>query len=1829
MLTSAAGTEMTVLLVIALQGPGTDATGGITATADHPPILATPTLSPAPAVGTPSTLSLSASDADLGTDPDETLSYVTMVLAGDVLVNGAAPKFANIGHTLSIQPLDATPIELLTFAVDSKYRADFWTVNLVPSTGMVTTGPQAPGYAHSVAGDHLDLVIVLAESGVVTYADTGAARIIPDDELAWLGGRIASLNLYPLTVNNVVQNDELLRVTLTSGVDRQFIVPEALIDAIDPTIDEDAPPLPTPTLDPTGQPSYAAGDVLTLTGANLDGASRLWLQSTTAGTTKYPIDFALGGNTIIANLPATLPVGSYTATVRTYGTRIAQSNTFSVTAPVNTVVITPSSASTPPRGSITFTASGGSGTGYTFALGHSGSGGTIDPMSGAYVAGTLGSTIDIVTVTDSANASTSATIQVTGTLSINPSSPSTPPRGAIAFTTSGGSGEGVTWTLAAAGSGGTIDPETGAYTAGTIASTTDTITATDSLGNAASVMVTVTAGLSITPSSASIAPRGSVPFTANGGVGASTWSFTSHPSGGTIDSTTGAYQAGTIGNVTDVIQALDTVGNLATASITVGPTLAISPTSVTVVPRGHQTFIASGGTGAYQWALTTNHSNGSVSATGDYTAGTTPNVTDVVTLTDSSNVSVTATITVGPGVTLTPTSPAVAPMGTVPFVASGGSNTGFTFVLTSHPSGGSINSTSGAYTAGATGGTSDIVRVTDSLGNTAMTTVTIGSGITITPSNPTTPPLGTLPFAATGGSGTGYLWSITTSTGATIGASSGSYQAGRAGSTTDVVHVIDSLGNSASTTVTVTAPVTINPSSTSVPPHGPVAFIASGGSGAGFHWAFVTNGSGGTINSSTGAYTAGSTPSTSDVIMVTDGLGNTASATISVGGGLMISPPNPTLAPRGTLGFAATGGSGTGFVWAISSTPAHGTINATSGVYLAGSTGSTTDTIAVVDSLGNTATTTVTLSAGVTITPSTATVAPRGTKTFVASGGSGAGFAWSITSTPVHGAIDPSTGIYTAGTTGSTSDTIQVVDSFGNTQTAVATIGPAISISPSTLTIAPMGTQTFSAAGGNGSYTFALVTNGSGATLNTTTGAYTAGHTASTTDMVSVSDTLGNTAVATITVGSGIVITPASPTLAPRATQTFTASGGSGTSYTWSLTGTAHGSITPSTGVYAAPTTGSTTDTVKVVDSLGNSATTVVTIGPGVTISPTAVSLAPRATQTFTASGGSGTSFVFSISSIPAHGTINSSSGLYTAGTTGSTSDTITVTDPVGNTATATVTIGPAVAISPSSPTIAPMGTQTFTATGGNGSYTFALITNGSGATLNTTSGAYTAGPTASTTDKVSVTDTLGNTALATITVSAGIVIAPANPTRAPRATQTFTGTGGSGTGYTWSLTGTAHGSINPSTGVYTAPATGPATDTVKVVDSLGNSATTLVTIGPGVTLSPASVTLAPRATQTFTASGGSGTGFVYSISSTPANGSINSSTGVYTAPTAGGTSDTITVVDSLGNSATATVTISAGVTISPTFATVAIGTTQTFTASGGSGTGFAFTISTSPAHGSINSSTGVYTAGSAGLDIVVTTDSLGNSASAMVTIPPALAISPTSVTLAPNGTQTFTASGGSATGYVFSITGTAHGTINPSTGAYTAGNVGSVSDTVKVVDSLNHSATAADTLPAALSISPTTASVVPNQTATFTATGGKAPYTFSVTTATPHGTISSTGVYTAGGTGSVSDTVQVKDANNAVATATVTIGPALTLTPQNPTITWGLLGGGTHTQQFTATGGAAARTWSIVTTHASTLTTGGLYTAGGVPPLGGYTDTVTVSDGFTTVQTTVTVQLL
>jgi hypothetical protein len=1057
--------------------------------------------------------------------------------------------------------------------------------------------------------------------------------------------------------------------------------------------------------------------------------------------------------------------------------------------------------------------------------------------------------------------------------------------------------------------------------------------------------------------------------------------------------TTGAYTAGATGNVTDVVTVTDSLGNRASTTISVGAGLTIQPSAPTTPPRGAIAFSVSGGSGSgYNWSLSNNRSGGSINATtGAYLAGSTGNVTDVVTVIDSLGNSASASVTVGAGVTVTPASPSTSPRGAISFSAFGGSGTGFVWTLTTNASGGTINANTGAYTAGATGNVTDVVTATDSLGNTLTVNISVGPGLSITPSAPAIAPHGKLAFAVSGGSGTGFAWAVTTNhSGATINATTGAYTAGATGNVSDVVTVTDSLGNSASVSVSVGAGITIRPTNPTTPPRGAITFTAVGGSGGGYTWVLATNNSGGIIDGASGAYTAGNSGSTTDTVVVVDPLGNSATVTVTVGAGITITPANVSLAPLGHQTFSVSGGSGSGYSFALTDNLSGGSINASTGAYVAGATGSVVDVITVLDSLGNRGEAKVTVGPALAIAPTAAAVPPRGAQSFTASGGSG-GYVFTLAANGSSGSVNPSSGAYVAGPLGNTSDVVQVVDSNGAVATATVTVGPGVSVTPAAPATPPRGAIAFNASGGSGvGFTWTLTSNASGGSIGASTGAYVAGGKANVTDVVTATDSLGNSASVSVSVGAGISINPPSPTTPPRGAITFTATGGLGHNFTWSLsTNASGGNINAATGAYTAGATGSVTDVVSVADTLGNSASVSVTVGPGLLIAPANANVAPLGSILFSVSGGSGTGYSWLLLANPSGGTINATSGAYTAGTVGAVTDVVAVVDSLGNIAQVDVVVGAGLAITPASAAVAPRGSTRFRAGGGSGGYVFSFASNGSGGTINSSTGVYTAGALGDTTDRIQVVDSNGAIATARVTVGAGIAILPEMPTALAHESIAFIASGGSNSGYQWTLVVNHSGAtIDPLSGIYTAGATINVVDTIQVLDSLGNSGTVNVSVGTAITVNPSRPSTTPRGTVSFSAMGGSGSGYSWSFLTNASGGSIVATSGVYIAGTKGNVTDVLEVVDSVGDVASVPVAVGPGVTVSPSNSMVLGGRTIAFSVVGGSGGGYSWALSQNVSGASVDSRSGLYQAGSSGgTDVVRAMDSLGNLGFAAVNV--------------------------------------------------------------------------------------------------------------------------------------------------------------------------------------------------------------------------------------------------
>ena len=476
-------------------------------------------------------------------------------------------------------------------------------------------------------------------------------------------------------------------------------------------------------------------------------------------------------------------------------------------------------------------------------------------------------------------------------------------------------------------------------------------------------------------------------------------------------------------------------------------------------------------------------------------------------------------------------------------------------------------------------------------------------------------------------------------------------------------------------------------------------------------------------------------------------------------------------------------------------------------------------------------------------------------------------------------------------------------------------------ISTTSLPAATTGTTysaTLAATGGTTPYTWSIsagtlpagiTLSSAGALAGTPTAAGTSSFTVRVTDAASQTATAALSITVSAVVSAPVISTTSLPaaTMGTAYTAALGATGGTAP-YTWSVTGGAlpSGLSLSSAGVISGTPTaaGTVSFTVQVTDSASHTASQALSL------------------TTSAAGGGTVASF------------------------------TVEVTDSGGNVATRplTLTVNTAATTLAISSASLPAGivstaySATLTATGGTAPYTWAV--SGllpAGLSLNSSTGVISGTPTTPGTASfsVGVNDSAGHTATRaeSITVSTAASTLTITTTLLSAATvstaysATLTATGGSGTGYTWTLaSGTlpAGLALTAATGVIAGTPTtaGTSTFTVRVTDSAASTASQALSLLVNATAASLAITTTtlPGATAgtaysaTLAATGDSGYTWTVSSGTLPA-GLALSSAGVIsgTPTTAGSSSFTVKVTDSAAATATQalTLTVAAGVTTS------------------------------------------------------------------------------------------------------------------------------------------------------------------------------------------------------------------------------------------------------------------------------------------------------------------------
>ena len=686
---------------------------------------------------------------------------------------------------------------------------------------------------------------------------------------------------------------------------------------------------------------------------------------------------------------------------------------------------------------------------------------------------------------------------------------------------------------------------------------------------------------------------------------------------------------------------------------------------------------------------------------------------------------------------------------------------------------------------------------------------------------------------------------------------------------------------------------------------------------------------------------------------------------------------------------------------------------------------------------------------------------------------------------------------------------------------------------------------------------------------------------------------------------ASISISPATLSLQPGATFTFSATGSrtDGTTVPVAVTWTATGGSINSGGTYTAGTTAGNSFRVIAVQqggTLADTAAIIITSGPvtitSIQVSPATATLNTGATQQFSAVGRTSSG---STTSVPvtwsATGGSISSGGLYTAASTPGTFRVIAVRQGSTMADTSTITItNPAptlqrVEISPANANLEQGAVQQFAATGrmSDGSTTAVSVTwSATGGTI-TASGRYTAGTTEGTFRVIAVRqgDTMADTSAITIAAPTGatlerIEVTPPSVSLQTGATQQFAAVGRMSDNTTtavtvnWTATG---GTIN-SAGLFTA---GSSAGTFRVIavrqgDTMADTSAVTVTLPPptltAVEVTPASVSLETGETQQFSALGRMSDGSTSSVSVnwTETGGTINSS-GLYTAGSTPGTFRVIATRQGGTQADTSTVTITAppptlsAVVLTPASVTLAAGANQQFSASGrmSDGSTSAVSVTWSATGGSV-SGAGLYTAGStAGTFRVIAVQQGGTLAdTSSITITPAaptltaVEVTPASATLNAGATQQFTAVGRMSDGSTsaVSVTWTETGGTITSGGLYTAGSTAGTFRVIATRQGGTQADTSAITINASaptltgVEVTPASAALTTGATQQFTAVGrmsNGSTSSVTVTWSATGGSITTGGLYTAGGSTGTFRVIAMQQGGTLADTSSVTISTA------------------------------------------------------------------------------------
>jgi uncharacterized protein YjdB len=656
--------------------------------------------------------------------------------------------------------------------------------------------------------------------------------------------------------------------------------------------------------------------------------------------------------------------------------------------------------------------------------------------------------------------------------------------------------------------------------------------------------------------------------------------------------------------------------------------------------------------------------------------------------------------------------------------------------------------------------------------------------------------------------------------------------------------------------------------------------------------------------------------------------------------------------------------------------------------------------------------------------------------------------------------------------------------------------------------------------------------------------------------VTATSGTISGAATLTVTapVLTSIAVTPATASVAAGYTEQFTATGtySNGTkqnlsgSAAWTSSATSVATVSAS-GLATTLVQGSSTITATSGTIHGSAALTATApVLVSIAVTPAAAQLPAGDVLQFTATGTYSNSTTKNLTST-ATWTSSATSiakvsggGLVTGLAQGSATISATSGSVAGSTAlTVTAPVLVSIAVNPGSATIAKGTNQQFTATGtfSDGStqnVTSSVTWSSSSPVAGVGAGGLASGEGVGTATITAASGTIAGSATLNVgqAVLVSIAVTPANGTFALGTTMPMVATGTYSDGSTLVLTTTATWSTG-SSGIATVSAQGTATSAgvgnTTVTAMVGTiSGATTVTVNPAVlvsiTVTPAIPTIPMGTTQQFTATGSFTDGTTQNLTSTVQWSSDTPAVGVMSTTTPGvvssegtGTANITATSGSINGTTQLTVTAAAlvSIAVTPADPSIALGTSQQFTATGtftdGSTqnlTGMVTWSSDTPTTGTISSTVptqGLATSVATGsANITASSGTISGSTQLAVTAAAlvSIAINPATASIPLGTTQQFTATGTYTDGTTQDVTQNGQWTSTQATVATisdTPGTMGLASPLTKGtttigISSGGMSATASLVVnPAALvsiAINPPTASIALGTTQQFTATG-------------------------------------------------------------------------------------------------------------------------------------------